>query len=181
MKRVLAFVVVLVGSAAAHAADPPKESTKFDDLKDMLTALGKAEKADVVLREGLPHPVNERKAFEAEKKKETIESAGALFYKEPLTLKADDTTTVLARLLDATSYADFRGEKKCGGFHPDYEVVVINTADKSEYRFQVCFGCHEVKVYGPKDQAVRADLTNGYDALAKVLRPYQKNRPESKE
>jgi hypothetical protein len=181
MKRVLVFVVALVGFAAAPAADPPKVSTKFDDLKAILTALGTAEKADVVLHEGLPHPFNEKKTFQAEKKKETIESGGELFYKEPLTLKPDDTTTVLARLLDATSYAEFRGEKKCGGFHPDYEVVVINTADKSEYRFQICFGCHEVKVYGPKDQAVRADLTKGYDALAKVLKAYQKNRPESKE
>jgi hypothetical protein len=119
MKRVLVFVVALVGFAAAPAADPPKVSTKFDDLKAILTALGTAEKADVVLHEGLPHPFNEKKTFQAEKKKETIESGGELFYKEPLTLKPDDTTTVLARLLDATSYAEFRGEKKCGGFHPD--------------------------------------------------------------
>src|SRR5262249_10334655 len=98
-----------------------------------------------------------------------------------LTLKADDTTTVLARLLDAASYAEFRNEKKCGGFYPDYEVVVINPADKSEYRFQICFWCHEVEVYGPKEHAGRADLTKGYGALAKVLMPYQKNRPGPKE
>src|SRR5262249_58097794 len=122
------------------------ESTKFDDLKDMLTALGKAEKADVVLREGLPHPVNERKAFEAEKKKETIESAGALFYKEPLTLKADDTTTVLARLLDATSYADFRGEKKCGGVPPGLHGRGVKNARQRRYRLPGQFGRSQGKV-----------------------------------
>jgi hypothetical protein len=175
---VLALAAVLALSVPA-SGEPPKPSTNFDDVKALVAAAGKIEKVDVVLREGLPHPFNEPKQFQAEKKKENIESAGQLFYKGDLSVKADDSAKLTGLLRDAATYTAFRGEKKCGGFHPDYEVVIVNTADKSEYRFQICFGCHEVKVYGPGDKAVRADIKKeGYDALTKLLKPYRKNRPE---
>jgi len=179
MKHTVLVLAVVLALTVPASGEPPKPSINFDGVKALLAAAGKIEKVDVILREGLPHPGNDPEQFQAEKKKETVESAGFLFYKGDLPVKADDAAKLIDLLRDAGSYSAFLGEKKCGGFHPDYEVVLVNPADKSEYRFQICFGCHEVKVYGPGDKAGRADIRKeGYDALTKLLKPYRKNRPE---
>jgi len=177
----LALVGLAVLIEPVWADDPPKPSTKIDDLNTLLAAAKKAERATAFIHEGLPHPANEKAVFDAEKKaKKTIEFGGALFYQESLVLAFDDYPKLLNSLLDPATYAVFENEKKCGGFHPDYEVVF--QAGKDEYRFHICFGCHEAKVYGPDGKAVRADLKkDGYDALAKVLKTYKRNRPDPKD
>ena len=152
----------------------PAESTKVEDVKPLIATVAKADK--VILYEGLPHPLFEKKPLEEEKKaKKTIEIAGWAFYAEPLELKEGDGKKILDFVGSAKSYVAFSGEKKCGGFHPDYAIEW--QVGKERYFVLVCFGCSEFKVYG-QGKAVRTDQGG---ELNKIIKGYRKNRPPSKE
>ena len=56
------------------------------------------------------------------KTKPTIQLSGFKFYREPLGLKDEDVRTLRGLLGNSSTYRSYSGEKKCGGFHPDYAV-----------------------------------------------------------
>ena len=74
--------------------------------------------------EGLPHQMFEADLLKTEKKrKDTLELGGFPFYM-PKVAVLDKTAKLLRDVTaDSASYAVFSGEKRCGGFHPDYAVV----------------------------------------------------------
>jgi hypothetical protein len=131
----------------------------------------------IVLYEGLPHQGYEAKRFDEESKKPTIAKGGFFFYKEPLALQEADAKALGRTLANPDTFSPFRGEKKCGGFHPDYAVVVSSKGE--EFTYLICFGCGEAKIYRPDRSQTRYDL--GHDSanpsLSAILKPYQKNRP----
>jgi hypothetical protein len=133
----------------------------------------------VVLYEGLPHQLYESDSLEDERRTKPVkELNGYPFYQEPLT----PTTSVAQRLSeilgDSATYQPFTGEKKCGGFHPDYVVEWHVGADR--YRASLCFGCREVKLFGPGLEE-RHDLDKAaHKNLQELLKGYQKNRPAIK-
>jgi hypothetical protein len=134
--------------------------------------VSRAEK--LTLYEGLPHPGYEPKVVESERKtKETFDLHGYAFYREPLALTPVDAGKLKVILGDPARFAPFAGEKKCGGFHPDYAVEWA--VDGQVYQCLFCFGCGEVKMYGPLGET-RFDLADA-KSLRGVLMPYQKNRP----
>jgi hypothetical protein len=134
----------------------------------------------LVLYEGLPHPMYERQALEAEKKaKPTVTLHQFPFYRDPLELKAGDGQRLKALLGDPGSFAVYSGEKRCGGFHPDYAVEW--SADGQTHQALICFGCWEIKVYGPKGEAIYDIRPEARDQLKGLLEPYRKNRPPFKE
>jgi len=158
------FLVVLLCLAGCSAATP-------EDL-----AIGRASR--VVIREGLPHPNNEEQAFRAEKAsgKPMVELAGYPFYQGPLTLSPTDQTALIAVLRTAGTYQTFAGEKKCGGFHPDYAVEWRDGA--TTRTTLICFECGEVKISGPSGEH-RYDLAPEVrEALKQVLTSYRRHRPE---
>lgn len=177
--RLLPLAALFAFTLPAAAEVPvQKESAKLDDLKPLIATVGKADK--VILYEGLPHPLFERALVEAEKKdKKTVTIAGWPFYAEPLALKNGDAGKLTDLVGSEKTYAQFGGEKKCGGFHPDYAVEW--RVGKDTYYALVCFGCGEVKVYGPTGGGVRTDFGARGDELGKLLKPYRKNRPASKD
>ncbi len=72
----------------------------------------------------------------------------------------------------SATYKEFSGEKKCGGFHPDFAVEwQIGTA---KYQALICFGCGEVKLFGPGYES-RYDFHS--ETIEKILKKYNKNRP----
>ncbi|HJZ58011.1 MAG TPA: hypothetical protein VKE74_23840 [Gemmataceae bacterium] len=163
---------VLLLVALAPAEDKKETDTNFANYKPLAEAIAKADK--VVLFEGLPHPAHEKALLDAElKAKKTISDHGFAFYAEPLELKPADAKTLIALFSDPESFRQWRGYKKCGGFHPDY--MVEYHVGQDVYRMQVCFGCSEVKVFGPKLE-LYCDMAK--EPFAKVLRTYQKNRPK---
>ncbi len=94
----------------------------------------------VVLYEGLPHPAWESELLEEQlRTKETQELHGHPFYKETLPLKLDDSKRLTDILGSAGTYKRFSGEKKCGGFHPDF--VVEWHVGEDRFRVLICFGC----------------------------------------
>jgi len=136
--------------------------------------IGSAER--VTLHEGLPHPFDESKAFEKEKKsKQTVELDGYSFYRKTLDLKEEDAGKLKRLLADSNSFEPFSGEKKCGGFHPDYGVE-WSDGDKV-YRCLICFGCREAAVSGPPGSSRYDIQKQAFDRLKAMLTPYRKNRP----
>lgn len=175
--RLLPLAALFAVALPATAEVAVKESTKLDDLKPLIASAAKADK--VILHEGLPHPLDERGLLESEKKtKKTVTIAGWPFYAEPLALKDRDAGKLTDLVGSEKTYAQFGGEKKCGGFHPDYAVEW--RVGKDTYYALVCFGCSEMKVYGPAG-GVRTDLGGRGEELGKLLKQYRKNRPAGKE
>ena len=124
--------------------------------------------------EGLPDPVEERTAFDAESKsKPTVEMHGFRFYREALRLDVADAEKLEALLKNPKTFEPFSGEKKCGGFHPDY-AVEWSIGDKT-YSCLICFGCFEVKIYGPATEA-RYDLQGDARKLLKDTPPALPNQ-----
>ena len=134
--------------------------------------------ARITLYEGLPHPMYEEAVLVAEKKaKPTVDSHGFPFYRETLDLKGADEAELRKLLGDARTYTPYGGEKKCGGFHPDY-AVGWSIAGK-EYISLICFGCGEIRAYGPGG-AAEFDLDGeARNRLKHLLTPYVKNRPHA--
>jgi hypothetical protein len=151
-----------------------KADTRFEDNKALFASFRDADKLTVY--EGLPHQVWESKQLDKEKQaKPTVQLHGFPFYRETLEVKADDQKALRKLLGDEGSFKQWMGEKKCGGFHPDY-LVELRAGD-TDYRFLICFGCQEVKVFEP-EKSSRWDMTKETSKqLEGLLKKYQKNRP----
>lgn len=131
-----------------------------------------------VIREGLPHPMMEAKAFQAEKDgpKAKVEVGGYPLYKSPLVVEGNDRRDLLAILNNPASYRAFSGEKKCGGFHPD-DAIEWTVGGESR-TLLLCFGCDEAKLVAP-NRVDRFDLAPGIgEKLRRLLDAHRVNRPE---
>ena len=87
-------------------------------------------------------------------------------------------------LVDALSadggIVEWGGMKLCGGYHPDYAIRWIDSTGES-FEALVCFGCHEIKLYGDGMQ-LYADLgKETFERLKTTLSRYGENRPTPKE
>lgn len=131
----------------------------------------------LTLYEGLPHQFYEPEALEQEKKKPTVQLAGFPFYREPLELKEADRHALKDLIGDPGSLKAYSGEKKCGGFHPDY-AVEWTEAGKS-FRYLICFGCSEARVITPAGDSVYDITPRASVRLKELLAPYRKNRPNT--
>ncbi len=163
-RGVLAVSLVLASMASCSPGRPPAPSSPSPDK--------------ITLYEGLPHQMYEAESLAKELKKPTIEKGEFPFYRDPLALKEADARELGAILTDPDTIRPFEGEKKCGGFHPDYAIVVSARGEETNYL--ICFGCGEAKVCRPDRSESRYDL--GHDAksrLSVILKPYRKNRPVS--
>lgn len=168
---------LLVALQPAWADEPKETDTNFDNHKPIAAGVRKATK--VVLHEGLPHQTFEREELARElKAKKTEQLNGFPFYAETLPLKPEDAKKLTDLFCEPKSFVKFQGYKLCGGFHPDY---CIEWQDgKDVYRVHVCFGCHEVKCFGPKIELYCDVRGEAYKEFERILKPYRKNRPEKK-
>jgi hypothetical protein len=185
MSRLFLSLALLgaVGATAALGQATERDNRRksyaeeFKKVPAITGMLGKAKK--VVLHEGLPHQTWEAKLLETElKTKKTVKLNDFPFYQVSPSLTDDAAKELTALFRRAGSLKPYAGPKRCGGFHPDYAVdYCVGT---EVYRVLICFGCHEVKFYGPKT-SVHCDVSNrALDELQTILKPYQKNRPAKK-
>lgn len=164
---------LLAVSAIAACAGKPEVDTRFAENKSLFADIGKADQ--LTLYEGLPHQGNERQLFEQEQSKETVTLHGYPFYRAPLDVPAEEVEKLRSVLGSASSFLQWRGERKCGGFHPDY--CAEWRAGGNVYRVLICFGCGEVKVHGP-DKSLRCDVEDETrEKLKELLKKHRKNRP----
>src|SRR5262245_31730460 len=132
--------------AGCGHVDRTEPDTRFDENKSLFGATRDADR--LVLYEGLPHQSFEPQQLEEEKqRKETTTLHGYPFYGELLDVSAEDVAQLKELLADEGSFRRWSGEKPCGGFHPDY-LAELRVGEVT-YRFLICFGCSELKVYGP--------------------------------
>jgi hypothetical protein len=165
--RAAALLAVALGLVVSGCSGPLPETTTLKQADRL------------VLYEGLPHPMYEHEALEAEKKsKPTLTLHEFPFYSETLELKAGDGERLKTLLGDPASFEPHSGEKKCGGFHPDY-AVEWETRGQT-YQALICLGCWEINVYGPKGGAIYDIRNDARDRLKPLLEPYRKNRPPFK-
>jgi hypothetical protein len=172
----LALLALFVPAALCHGEPPRGTDTNFDNHKPLAAGIAKADR--VTLYEGLPHEASESGQQELKTKK-TVRLHGYPFYAEPLALKESDGKRLTDLVTEASSFAPYRGPKKCGGFHPDY-CVEWRVGDEV-YRCLVCFGCQEVKLYGPKADLYCDVSQPAYAKLGELLRPYRKQRPKARD
>jgi len=135
-----------------------------------------ASRTGMRLLEGLPNENTEAKLYRAEKKaNQTVKRAGFLFYPTPITPSPADEQALVTALSQPGAVAEFSGAMKmCGGFHPDF-AILWNDAAGAAYEAQICFGCEEIKLFGPNNE-LYADLApETYAALRNVLRYLGKN------
>ena len=131
------------------------------------------------LYEGLPHQGWERDEFQRElEKKKTVTLHGFPFYERPLPVAAADVET-LRRLSSASgSFHSYAGAKNCGGYHPDY---CLSWKDgEASYELLICFGCHEMKLYGPRQELladIQRDVAIQFET---TLKKYRDQRPQAK-
>jgi hypothetical protein len=165
--------VLLVGSLSAEQPAPASEEAS----SKIRQAMAKATTVNVY--EGLPHQMFERDLLAAESKRKDTEKIGSFRFYTPAV--AAKNPEVLKRILSSSDTIQvFRGEKMCGGFHPDY-TVQWSSEDGSRFFAQICFGCHEI-IYRDGKNEYRYDFEREpYEKLKKELAPYAKKRPESKD
>jgi hypothetical protein len=112
----------------------------------------------VAVYRGLPHPVMDKELFEKERAKgKTRELHGFLFYEPPNNLNAESAKALTQIFANPQNFQPFQ-KKLCGPFHPDYAIEWKVGVDI--YHAQICFGCEEVKFYGPRISA-HQDFQNG--------------------
>jgi hypothetical protein len=169
---VAAVTLTFVGRPSS--GNQEEASTAFEPNKALFATVASANQFQVY--EGLPHPNNEEMLFLRERAtSRTIRLDGFLFYGTPVDVPAADAAVLKDLLGTERSFLAWRGEKKCGGFHPDYLAEWRAGADS--YRVQICFGCGEVKVHGPAS-SLRCDMQNeSRQRLEGLLKKYRTHRP----
>ena len=144
-------------------------------LPEFINALEEAR--EIVVFEGLPHPYSEHAEFEKERNaKKCVELRGYWFYDEARVAWNEDFNSLRRALAARGGIIEWGGNKLCGGFHPDYLIrwkVAGGTCDAL-----ICFGCHEIKLFGPRDR-LYADLSKQtYEQLKQGLAKFRKHRPQ---
>lgn len=131
----------------------------------------------VEIFEGLPHQHSNPTALKKERAtKSTRKFNGHYFYNQPLDVSLEDRDGVIKLLSQSDTYETFEGEKKCGGFHPDFAVTW--NVGPIRYRALLCFGCGEVKLFGSGIEQ-RYDLSmNAKDGLEELLNKNHKHLPQ---
>jgi len=170
----LVLGVLLAISLAYYFINRPDTDTNFRNLSKLTSAVQNAD--SVVLYEGLPHQHNEQNLFEQELKgKKTVQIHGYPFYEEQLPVKDADAKKLLDLYCNPASFGPWMGEKKCGGYHPDY--CIEWHVGQDVYQALICLGCCEVKSYGPKAELYCDIESDALTEFKTILKPYQKNRP----
>ncbi|HEX4985080.1 MAG TPA: hypothetical protein VFV71_03300 [Burkholderiales bacterium] len=147
-----------------------------ESLRQFRSAIARID--DVHLHEGLPHQTWESNLFAEELKTKQVHYLKRFpFYKEPFALKMDEAAVFSALMVDLATYRQYSGPNLCGGFHPDFALEWRPQGEASWYAL-ICFGCQEIKLYGPAAR-YHGDLAeDAFGRLKNLLKPFRKNRPD---
>lgn len=153
---------------------PVGEKVNMTALPAFTKTLARA--TQIIVFEGLPHQNSKRSERESERRlKKCVEMHGYLFYDDARPAAHEDFTLLREALLRKGGIIEWTGNKLCGGYHPDY--LIRWTGDDGTYDALICFGCHEVKLFGPRTR-LYADLSaDTYEQLKHTLAAFQKHRP----
>jgi hypothetical protein len=185
LMKLLEIIVFVFGFLTPMSpAEPARDRETYGETREnfeksmppLMDAIAKSK--PVALLEGLPHQLYEDELLAKElKQKKTIKLHEFPFYVESTVVNEKEAKQLRDIFSNSKNFKRFEIPKPCGGFHPDWCVVF--TVDKEIYRALVCFGCHEARIYGPKNE-VLTDLDEpAYKQLVAILKPNQKLRPKA--
>src|SRR5688572_29675248 len=107
------------------------------EVKDVVAA-AKNSSAKLSVYEGLPHQGFEGELLRKElKEKQTVKLHDYPIYLELPNVSESHVSNLRAILGDYSSYSPFSGEKKCGGFRPDFAVQF--TSKNDQLAALICF------------------------------------------
>jgi hypothetical protein len=182
--RLLPLIVALL--PLIHAAGCNRESRSSSDGGIALRAedtsaftpisKGIARASSLTLYEGLPHQTFDMDQYQNElATKKTVLLHEYPFYERTLAVGESDREELRRLSASAESYFSFSGEQSCGGYHPDFCLAWTDAG--SRYELLICFGCQEMKLYGPTQSLrvdIRPDAAKGFRA---ILSQYRGQRP----
>ena len=145
---------------------------EFSDFERLLQLVNAD--TNVMVYEGLPHPVWEDEELRAElRSSRTIRRGSFAFYESEITLSKSDRLRLLEYLVSGENLEAWHGFKECGGFHPDYTTVWKSKVGEVEVQF--CFGCREARIFFD-GEGVRSDLSElGATRFQNFLTNYSSN------
>ena len=172
------FFFSLLGACAVRtsAAENRPELSARELIQFTPISEGVSRASALLLYEGLPHPSWEAEQFKTElATKKTVRFHDYPFYERPLPVAADEIGPLRRLSAAASSYWSYGGPKLCGGYHPDY--CLAWKGSDATYDLLICFGCHEMKLYGPRRMLlvdIRNDTSRQFETM---LKKYHNERP----
>ena len=174
MKRIIITFLSLIAPSYFLTATTAQK-VKVENTASIRKSLATAK--SVHIYEGLPHQMVEAEQLQQELKRADITKIGDFpFYTPKVTASPTMSAELKKVLASAEHFFEFSGEKRCGGFHPDYAITW--SKDQEEHAVLICYGCHEA-LFITDQQTYRYDLHP--DALSKLkssLASFHSKRPE---
>ena len=165
-------VLLSAGNAAVRPELTAEDLSQFTPISE-----GIRRASSLTLYEGLPHQMWEADQFKKElATKKTIRIHDFPFYERPLVLAADEIEPLRRLSAAGSSYTTYGGPKLCGGYHPDYCLTWKD--GEATYQLLICFGCHEMKLYGPKSELIVDIGDDAFKAFAAALKKHRDQRPK---
>jgi len=139
---------------------------------------GMSQASALTLYECLPHQSWEGELLKKElATKKTITIHGFPFYERPLSIAAADVEELRRLSVAADSFSPYGGPKACGGYHPDYCLAWKD--GPTTYELLICFGCHEMKLFSPKQEELADIRKDAFERFETILKKYQDQRPKT--
>jgi hypothetical protein len=110
--------------------------------------------------------------------KKTVRIHDFPFYERPLALAADEVEPLRRLSAAGSSYQTYGGPKACGGYHPDYCLAWKD--GNVTYHLLICFGCHEMKLYGPKSELIVDIGEEAFKTFETALKKHRDQRPKAR-
>lgn len=172
--KIPVYMLLVIAATAALATEVTTKKVTRDATSEIRDSLKAAK--EVYIYEGLPHQIFEDEKLAVEKRRKDTRGIGGFPFYTPKVVAPADLAASLKKILAADdSLAEFSGEKRCGGFHPDYAVAWSN--GKQERAVLICFGCGEV-LFVADEETQRYDSTfAALRRLEKLLGPFRSKRP----
>ena len=180
MMRALMFAVVVVHCTAVLAQstysetigyrprlrDTTRISQSFNRLEAVLAGI--EPKVNVEIYRGIPRPKSPQASAAVDEQAKLIRRFYQAFYQKPVSIDGDLQRSLVEVLSNIETYSQFKGFKLCGGFHPDFAVVV--KSEEVTVEFQICLTCHEMKIFRNRVE-IYCDLkTTQYKEISALLK-----------
>lgn len=114
-------------------------------------------------------PASQNSAYEAALGKPNIERHGFHFYASAHKLSSDESGEIKRILSERALFTSLPVFRMCGGFHPDYSIEFHDSS--GDYEIQLCLGCGEIRIYGPKN---RVELAMHYEGKVELEKFHSK-------
>jgi len=163
---------LLFGTGCDRPSFNAKDRSEFAPISK---GIGRA--SSLTLYEGLPHQSWEADELKNElATKKTVSLHGFPFYERPLTIAAADVEKLRRLSRAAGSFSSYGGPKPCGGYHPDYCLAWKD--GEASYELLICFNCHEMKLYGPKQEILADIRSQAFTQFESTLKKYRDQCPK---